>query len=65
MPAVNSLVVRGQFAQLLKREEENWAKQEAGVIVVFCIVFIVAVGLLALFIHKKLAARKASKAPAY
>jgi len=65
MPAVNSIVARDQFAKLVAREEENWAKQEAGVIVVFCIVFLVAVGLLALFIHKKLAARKASKAPAY
>jgi hypothetical protein len=60
MPAINSIVARNQFSQLLKREE-NWAQQEAGVVVVFCIVFIVAVGLIALWIHKKLAARKAAK----
>jgi len=65
MPAIHSLVARDQFAQLLAREEGNWAKQEAGVIVVFCIVFLVAVGLIGLFIHKKLAARKAAKAPSY
>jgi len=59
MPAINSLVVRDQFAQIAKRE--NWAQQEAGVVVVFAIVFVVACGLLALFIHKKLAARKAAK----
>ena len=64
MPAINSLVARDQFAHLVAREE-NWAKQEAGVIVVFCIVGLVAIGLLALFIHKKLAARKANKAPTY
>ncbi|KAM7196480.1 hypothetical protein V8F33_006197 [Rhypophila sp. PSN 637] len=61
MPAVNySLVARDSFSHLIKREE-NWAKQEAGVIVVFCIVFIVGVGLISLFIYKKLAARKARK----
>ena len=60
MPAINAIVARDQFAQIAKRE--NWAQQEAGVVVVFCIVFVVAVGLLALFIHKKLAARKAAKA---
>lgn len=60
MPAVKAIAARGQFAQIAKRE--NWAQQEAGVVVVFCIVFVVAVGLLALFIHKKLAARKAAKA---
>ncbi|KAK4217133.1 hypothetical protein QBC37DRAFT_62638 [Rhypophila decipiens] len=61
MPAVNySLVARDSFSHLFKREE-NWAKQEAGVIVVFCIVFVVGVGLISLFIYKKLAARKARK----
>ena len=45
MPAVNSIVARDQFAKLVAREEENWAKQEAGVIVVFCIVGLVAIGL--------------------
>ncbi len=60
MPAVRSLVAREHFALIAKRE--NWAQQEAGVVVVFAIVFVVAVGLLSLFIHKKLAARKAAKA---
>jgi hypothetical protein len=59
MPAVNTAIVaRDAFSHIAKR---NWAGQEAGVIVVFCIVFVVAVGLLALFISKKLAARKAAK----
>lgn len=62
MPAINSAVVtRDTLSQLAKRSD-NWASREAGVVVVFCIVFVVAVGLIGLFISKKLAARKAAKA---
>ena len=61
MPAINTAIVaRDTISQLTKRRE-NWAGHEAGVIVVFCIVFIVGVGLIALFAHKKLAARRAAK----
>ena len=57
MAAVNySLVARDTFSTLAKRS--NWAGENAGVMVVFCVVFVVAVGLLALFIYKKLLARK-------
>ncbi|TVY17469.1 hypothetical protein LARI1_G004341 [Lachnellula arida] len=35
--------------QLVKRRK-NWAAREAGVIVVFCIVFLVATGLIGLFL---------------
>ncbi|KAH6604853.1 hypothetical protein Trco_006560 [Trichoderma cornu-damae] len=45
--------------QLVKRK--NWAAREPGVIVVFAIVFVVAVGLLGLFIHRQCAKRRASK----
>ena len=56
MPAIStSIVARDAVAQLAKR---NWAAEEPGVIVVFCIVFIVLVALIALFISKKLKARK-------
>ncbi|OAA68509.1 hypothetical protein SPI_00704 [Niveomyces insectorum RCEF 264] len=48
-----------EAAHLAKRS--NWAGREAGVVVVFCIVFVVGVGLIGLFVHKKLAARKAAK----
>jgi ABC-type phosphate/phosphonate transport system permease subunit len=59
MPAINALVARdAALSHLAKRE--NWAQQEAGVIVVFVIVFVVGVGLISLFIHKKLAARKSA-----
>lgn len=60
MPAINSAIVaRDTISQITKRS--NWAGHEAGVIVVFCIVFVVACGLIALFVHKKLQARKANK----
>ena len=60
MPAISlPVVARDSFAQIAKRS--NWAGQNAGVMVVFCIVFVVAVGLIFLFIHKKLQARKERK----
>lgn len=63
MPAINTAIVaRDAFSTIAKRE--SWPAREAGVMVVFCIVFVVAVGLIGLFIHKKLAARKARKAVA-
>lgn len=62
MPAIekSALIAREAFTQLVKREK-NWAAREPGVIVVFCIVFIVAVGLTSLFVHKKMVARRAAK----
>lgn len=54
MAAVDmSLVARSEHAvhQLMKRK--NWAQREPGVIVVFVIVFLVAILVLAMFINKK------------
>ncbi len=45
--------------QLVKRK--NWAAREAGVVVVFCVVFIVVAGLISLFIYRKLLARRARR----
>lgn len=60
MPAIsNAIIARDAMGHLAKRE--NWAKQEAGVVVVFCIVFLVACGLIALWISKCIAARKNKK----
>jgi hypothetical protein len=57
MAAINlSLVARDTFTQIAKRN--NWPKENAGVMVVFCVVFVVAVGLLALFVYKKMLARR-------
>ncbi|KAI1650238.1 hypothetical protein F4813DRAFT_5234 [Daldinia decipiens] len=61
MPAINNAVVaRDTLSHIVRRE--NWAQQEAGVIVVFCIVFVVAVGLIGLWISKAVAKRRATKA---
>ena len=47
---------------LIKREDggghQNWAQQESGVIAVFVIVGLVAIGLIGFWIQKKVAARK-------
>ncbi|KAI0156813.1 hypothetical protein GGR57DRAFT_71446 [Xylariaceae sp. FL1272] len=59
MPAINAVVARDTMNQLAKRE--NWAQKEAGVIVVFAIVFVVGVGLIGLWISKCIAKRKANK----
>ena len=50
------LAARAEYTlhQLAKRD--NWAQREPGVIVVFCIVFLVAVLFLAMFINKKVRA---------
>ncbi|KAI0005641.1 hypothetical protein F4779DRAFT_47824 [Xylariaceae sp. FL0662B] len=63
MPAISkALATRASesFSRIVPRE--NWAQQEAGVIVVFCIVFVVGVGLLGLWISKFVAKRRAKKA---
>lgn len=48
------IAARAEYAlhQLAKREK-NWAQREPGVIVVFVIVFLVAVLVIAMFINKK------------
>jgi hypothetical protein len=50
------VVARDSFSQIARRS--NWAGENAGVMVVFCIVFVVGVGLVSLFIYKKIQARK-------
>ncbi|KAF4121032.1 hypothetical protein GMORB2_2518 [Geosmithia morbida] len=60
MAAINSsLISREVASHLVKRK--NWAAKEAGVIVVFCIVFIVGVFLIGLWISKCIQKRKANK----
>ncbi|KAI1344773.1 hypothetical protein F5Y15DRAFT_5041 [Xylariaceae sp. FL0016] len=61
MPAINTAIVaRDTFGHIAKRQ--NWAAKEAGVVVVFCIVFVVALGLICLWISKCITRRKAKKA---
>jgi hypothetical protein len=59
MAAISTLQVREQMHAITKRN--NWAGREAGVVLVFCIVFIVAAGLLSLFLHKRIVRRRAEK----
>jgi len=58
MAAIQSLEARRVALQLARR---NWASQEAGVIVVFCIVFVVAVGLIGLWISRVISRRRAAR----
>ncbi|KAI5287279.1 hypothetical protein KEM54_006106 [Ascosphaera aggregata] len=64
MPAI-SLKSRAEHAaaekvyQLARRS--NWAGRNAGVVLVFCIIFIVACGILFLVIYRKMMARKARR----
>lgn len=51
------IVARDAISQIAKRGS-NWPAENAGVMVVFCITFIVAVGLIGLLIYKKMLARK-------
>jgi predicted Na+-dependent transporter len=59
MAAISTLQAREAVHQIAKRN--NWAGHEAGVIVVFCVVFIVAVGLIGLFIARKFKSRRTSR----
>lgn len=59
MAALN-LVTRDEAINMMAKRS-NWAGKNAGVMVVFCILFIVGVGLVTLFIYRKVMARKARK----
>lgn len=60
MPAINNvLVARDAMSHIAKRE--NWAQKEAGVIVVFAIVFIVLVGVIGLFISRRVSSARARR----
>jgi hypothetical protein len=49
----------------LSKREKSWPAREAGVMVVFCVVFVVASGLLALCISRALAKRRAARPQTY
>lgn len=57
---VHLLLKRADLHQLVKRKK-NWAAKNPGVIVVFCIVFLVAVGIIALFAYRRWLKQKANK----
>lgn len=45
-----------------RNSNQNWAAQEPGVVLVFCIVFIVGCGILALIIHRAWRTHKEERA---
>jgi cytoskeletal protein RodZ len=57
MVAINALVTRDAVMHQLSKRK-NWAAREPGVIVVFCIVFLVAVGILIAQLYKCFQRRK-------
>jgi hypothetical protein len=59
MAVINKVSNYPHIHHLLKRH--NWASKNPGVILVFCIVFIVALGLGTLFIYRKMLRKKAEK----
>ncbi|KAL2840772.1 hypothetical protein BJY01DRAFT_218102 [Aspergillus pseudoustus] len=58
MPAIDSLAIATQRHVL---ERRNWASENPGPILVFCIVFIVAMGVILLFLYRKWMAGRASR----
>ncbi|KAK7429629.1 hypothetical protein QQZ08_003824 [Neonectria magnoliae] len=64
MAAINtSLIAREAVHQLVKRK--NWAAKNVGVVVVFCIVFVVALFLIGLSVSKCLARRREARPPSH
>lgn len=62
MPALNLALIPRDTNLLIKRiNNDNWAGHNPGVVLVFCIVFIVAVGLISLFVYRRLLARRAAR----
>ena len=63
MPAINFSVTASDPSsrQLIKRGS-NWASRNVGVTLVFCIVFVIAGGLIGLFLYRSILARKARRA---
>ncbi|KAM5450174.1 hypothetical protein MaudCBS49596_004549 [Microsporum audouinii] len=61
MAAIISLRdVHATSHQLAKRK--NWAAREPGVVLVFCIVFLIAVGVVSTLIYRKVQRRRAAAA---
>ncbi|EGD99440.1 hypothetical protein TESG_06875 [Trichophyton tonsurans CBS 112818] len=59
MAAILSLRdVHAASHQLAKRK--NWAAREPGVVLVFCIIFVIAVGVLSTYLYRRMQRRKAA-----
>lgn len=51
-------IVRPQLHQFVRRRQ-NWAAKNPGVVLVFCIVFIVFLGLVSLYLYRKIMKKRA------
>ncbi|TVY31658.1 hypothetical protein LSUB1_G007799, partial [Lachnellula subtilissima] len=60
--APTSISISTRTLHQLTKRKKNWAAREAGVIVVFCIVFLVASGLIGLFLSRLISRKRAEKA---
>jgi hypothetical protein len=65
MPALSAVQPQARDITIRLSKRENWASHEAGVIVVFCIVFLVAVGVAYICVSKALARRRARRPVAH
>ncbi|OAQ72061.1 hypothetical protein VFPPC_12697 [Pochonia chlamydosporia 170] len=68
MAAINTALIAREATEAMNafaKREKSWPARNAGVMVVFCIVFVVAVGLTGLYISKCLARRKERNQPKY
>lgn len=54
-----AIALRASHIHHLAKRRHNWAGENPGVVLVFCIVFIVGVGIICLFAYRKWMARKA------
>ena len=61
MPVLPNSMIQARDGQLHQLAKRNFASDEPGVILVFCIVGTVAILLIGLFANKKLQARRAAK----
>ncbi|OJD21257.1 hypothetical protein ACJ73_07403 [Blastomyces percursus] len=59
MPALSLMTRNAAVHQLAKRN--NWAGENAGVMLVFCILFVIAVGLITLAVYRWHLRRKAAR----
>ncbi|KAF2435149.1 hypothetical protein EJ08DRAFT_730259 [Tothia fuscella] len=57
-----SLLPRAEQSLHMLMKRKNWAAKNAGVVLVFAIVFVVAILVIALLVSKRMAARKSGKA---
>ncbi|KAL3476048.1 hypothetical protein BJX99DRAFT_146256 [Aspergillus californicus] len=67
MPALDSLAIATQKeilqrGYLVERDGGNWANRNRGPVLVFVIVFIVVVGIVLLFLYRRIMAKRAARA---